>query len=511
MSIRPSLRILGVLVLLLSSAMGVVLLWNLYEFLIFQDPEHKMSLYATLLSVVIGLFLSLGLVLAGKKNFEALGRRESFFIVSFAWLLGGGVGALPFYFWAHFSGNTSHEFASYINCYFETVSGLTTTGASILGNIPEVPRGLLFWRALVQWIGGLGIVVLFVAVMPLLAMANKKILRAETSDIGGAQDTPNLRDMAQTLWLIYVAFTSAQILLMKLTDPSLSWFTCVTFAFSTTATAGFSIFNESAGTLASSTQLVLILFMFLSGINYALFYGLLKGKWRAFFKNTELRAYVMTLFIAFFIIALALKGKSYLSMKGEIVNDPSYFRVALDSLFQTVSLYTTTGFSNANSNLWPDLAKYILILLMFVGGCSGSTGGGIKVIRFLALFKMLAVELERAFRPNVIRPCTVGGHSLNSHQKHSILVHLHMVFALIAVGTLLLFFFEGGELDLVSAFTASLASINNIGPGFSLVGVTENYNFFSSNSKLLLSFLMVVGRLEVFTVLALFTKRFWQF
>ena len=511
MSLRPSLRVLGILVLLLSLAMGLVLLWNLYELYFIRNEKNIISFYANALAFFVGVSFSSFLIFIGKKNYESLGKRESFFIVSFSWILGAGVGALPFYFWAILSGQTQHEFYQYINCYFETVSGLTTTGASILSNIPEVPRALLLWRALVQWIGGLGIVVLFVAVMPLIAVANKKIFRAETSDIGRNQDTPSLKDMAQVLWLIYLFFTITQIFLMRLTDSDLSWFTCVTFAFSTTATAGFSIFNESAGTLKSSTQMVLILFMFLSGINYALFYGVLKGKWKNFLENTEFRVYLFTLFFVSCVMALALKDTSYGSMTGTVVSDPSYFRVALDSIFQAVSLHTTTGFSTANSNNWPEFAKYLLILMMFVGGCSGSTGGGIKVVRFIALFKLLVIELERAFRPNVVRPCTVGEEPLSSHQKHSILIHLHIVFALIAGGTFFLFFLEGGELDLVTAFTASLASINNIGPGFSLVGVTENYGFFSASSKALLSFLMVVGRLEVFTVLALFSRRFWQF
>ena len=511
MSLRPAIRVLGILLLLLSVSMCVVLFWNAYEVYMVGSKAHYEVLYATCSSILIGLSLSCFMILWGSNQYDLLGKRESFFIVSCAWLLGGAIGALPFYFWALMSDSLDHEFASYVNCFFETVSGLSTTGASILSNIPELPRGLLFWRAFIQWLGGLGIVVLFVAVMPFLSLANKKIFRAETSDIGKAQDTPSLRDMAQTLWLIYMSFTVCQIFLMKWSDPTLSWFTCLTFGFSTTATAGFSIFNESSGGLAPLTQGIIIFFMFLSGVNYGIFYELIRGHVKPLLRNIELRAYVLTVFVASLLIAGSLYGTSYHSMMGGEVDAPSYLRRFFDSLFQVVSVHTTTGFSNANSNDWPEFAKYILILLMFIGGCSGSTGGGIKVVRFLALFKMLGSELERSFRSNVIRPCSVGGSPLSQLQKYSILTHILIVFALIAFGTFSLFFFEGGKLDLVTAFTACLASINNIGPGFSLVGVTQNYGFFSDFSKIFLAFLMVVGRLEVFTVLALFSKRFWKF
>ena len=510
MHLRLSFRVLAILICMLSVSMAFPLIWILIEKFTNGGPD-KYVIQALGLAIILGLLLALVLYFLGSRNLKSLGRREAFFIVSFAWFIGAGIGALPFYLWAILSGNLSHDFGSYINCYFEAMSGLTTTGASILSNIPAVPKGLLLWRAFIQWLGGLGIVVLFVAVMPILASANKKIFQAETSNIGKNQDTPSLQDMAQVLWLIYGTLTLLQIVFMKLVDPSLDWFTCITFGFSTSATAGFSIFNESSGSINIAAQWIVVLFMFLAGVNYSLFYHLIKGKPSVFFKNVEFKYYILVVVFATIIIAYSISGTSYHSMAGDIVQNNSSIATVLDSAFQVVSLHTTTGFSNANSNDWPDLAKFVLILLMFVGGCSGSTGGGIKVIRFVALFRMLAAELERAFRPGVVRPCVVGGSALSSNQKHTILSHILFVVGLAVVCSILLFLMEGSKLDLITAFTASIASINNIGPGFSLVGVTENYSWFSPTSKLLLSFLMAVGRLEVFTVLALLSRRFWRF
>ena len=510
MSVRASCRILGILLLILSLSMGLALGWSLYEIFIEYKP-HSGVFSALGAGILIGILLSLTLIFAGTKNDIALGKRESFFIVSGVWILGAGIGAVPFYLWARFSGNDGHPFSQFINCYFEAMSGLTTTGASLLDQIPELPRGLLFWRAFIQWLGGLGIVVLFVAVMPLMAVDNKKIFQAETSSIGKSQDTPSLHDMAQILWGIYGSLTLLQVLLMKVADPSLSWFTCITFGFSTAATAGFSIFSESAGSLSAPVQWVVILFMFLAGINYTLFYQILKGRFRPVLQNIELRSYIGVLLVSSLVVGAAIAGTKYPSMSGKIMDKADFFRSLLDATFQVVSIHTSTGFSNVDFNEWPDTARFVLILLMFVGGCSGSTGGGIKVIRFVALFKMLAAEVERSFRPNIIRPCLVQGLPLSGHQQHSILLHVLFVCGLIAASTLLLFLFENGKPDLLTAFTASLASVNNIGPGFSLVGASANYVWLSPPSKLLLAFLMVVGRLEIFTVLSLLSRRFWSF
>ncbi len=511
MSLRPSLYVLGILLLLLSGSMGVVLLWNIYEVLVYGDLVHYQSFQATFCALVVGLVISMNLIFLGDKNLEALGLRESFFIVTFAWFLGGAVGALPFFFWAHFSGNIEHEFSHYVNCYFEIMSGLTTSGVSVLSAPASLPQSILFWRALVQWLGGLGIVVLFVAVIPMIAAASKKILSAETSGIGGHQDTPSLQETAQILWIIYAVLTILQILVMKVSDFNLPWFTCLTFALSTTPTSGLSILNDSAGSLSVLTQWVIIFFMFISGINYALFYHLLRGKWRIFWNNSEFRVYLGTVFLASLVVGLNLKGASYFSLTGEPIEDPSFARILLDSFFQVISVQTTTGFSNVDSNSWPDMARYILFLLMFVGGCAGSTAGGVKIVRIIAFFKMLFAELERSFRPNVVRPCSIDGGTLSHAQKHSILLHIMVCFFLVGFGSLLLFFLEGGRLDFITAISSLITCFSNVGFGFSKVGATSNFGFYSDGSKLLLLFMMVVGRLEVFTVLALFSRRFWKF
>jgi len=490
--------------------MALPLVWSVYDLLISHDKAHQPVLQAFAATILTGLGLSALLYTISLKSQGQPGRREAMFIVSSAWFLGAALGAMPYYSWAFLSGSGTHEFASYVNCYFESISGLTTTGASILSDIESVPRGLLLWRALSQWIGGLGIVVLFVAVMPLLASTNKRIFQAESSGIGKNQDTPSLQEMARVLWLIYTGLTILQTVLLRMADPDLGWFSALSFAFSTAATAGFSIFNQSAGGISMLSQWICIIFMFIAGVNYSLYFRLVRGKPGDLFRDIEFRVYFLTLAGATIILYLYIQGYPYHDMAGQPASSTT-FRAVTDAAFQSVSIQTTTGFSTADSDQWPVITHLVLVVLMLIGGCAGSTGGGIKVIRFVALFKMIYAEIERVYRPNVVRPCLVGSGTLTQSQRHSVLIHVFMVFALIAAGGFLLLAIEGPEvMDLSTALTAATASVNNIGPGFSLVGATQNYSFLSTPSKILLAFLMGVGRLEVFTVMALFTPRFWR-
>ncbi len=504
-------KILGLLLLLLTAGMAIPLGISAVEFFTSTNPYQIIPLQGILSGIGGGLLISMTLLYLNRNAEASFGKSEAVLLVFLAWFIGAIIAALPFYFWAEYHHTASGKvtpFMNYVNCFFETVSGLTTTGASILTNISEIPDALLFWRALIQWYGGLGIVVLFVAILPMISGGNKKLFSAEATGISKDGSTPKIQETARSLWLIYVFITALQVLVMKLLDPSLSLFTAITFAFSTAATAGFSVFNESAGTMIPAIQWTIIVFMVIAGVNYGLYYQVIKGKWRDLIFDMEFVSYIIILTIAAVLISINIHGHPYVDMLG---NPPSSSmeQTIRDATFQVVSIQTTTGFSNADFNLWPVFSEYILLGVMFIGGCGGSTGGGIKVSRVVTCFKLFLSQLEKVYRPSVIRPIKVGKNVLGEDIKITILLHFIAVIILAFLGAMLLILFEN-DIDSLSAFSASIATINNIGPGFSLVGATQNYSWLTNPSKIILALWMLIGRLEVFTVLVIFTPRFWK-
>lgn len=512
LELRTISKVLGALILLLGVGMLIPLGIALWQHHQLGTDASLMTIQAMAGGIAIAILVASALLIAGRGAEDEVGRAEAVILVFSVWTVGALVGSMPFFIWGQIyaSGHPEESvaFASLINCMFETVSGLTTTGASILSNIESVPSALLFWRAMMQWYGGLGIVVLFVAILPFIAGGNRRLFSAEATGITKDGSTPKIQETARALWTIYVGITILQVVLMMLFDPDMSLFTAMTFAFSTTATAGFSVYNSSVGNMVPAVQWTIIAFMLLSGINYGLYYALWRRKFSEVLRDIELRTYLVIMFVAVLFVAVNISSENYGNMFGNMrrTDVETIFR---DATFQVVSITTTTGFSNADSNMWPLLSQVILIGLMFVGGCGGSTGGGIKVIRFVVLFKLFYYQLEKAYRPNVVRPLKIGRKVLGDHLKVGILIHILIVFFLAFLGTFLLACFES-DIDAISAFTASVATINNIGPGFGLVGATGNYEWMSDPSKLLLTLWMLIGRLEVFTVLVIFSPRFWK-
>lgn len=504
-------KILGLLLLLLTCGMVFPLGIAIYDFTQGATPQAATPVQGILTGIIVGLVSSIALMFFNRDARTNVGKSEAILLVFLAWLLGSVLAAFPFFFWAQYAlaySGLETPFTSMINCTFESVSGLTTTGASILTDIRAIPDSLLFWRAILQWYGGLGIVVLFVAVLPMIAGGNKKLFSAEATGISKDGSTPKIQETARYLWLIYLGFTISQVAIMLITEPGLSLFSAITFAFSTTATAGFSIYNESVGSLTPATQWVIITFMLISGVNYGLYYQLFRGRWRDLVRDVELKWYLIIIFVSTATITLVIHGVNYNDMSGQIVTG-SWVQNLRDAALQVVSINTTTGFSSADSNQWPVICQMIMVCLMFIGGCGGSTGGGIKVIRIVSSFKLFFSQMEKVYRPQVIRPIKVGRQALQNHTKIAILLHILAIILLSFMGAGLLFIFEP-QIDGATAFTASIATVNNIGPGFSLVGATQNYSFFSDSSKLLLTFWMLIGRLEVFTVLVIFSPRFWK-
>ena len=516
MNIRCVLKQFALLVLSLSALLVVTGTWSLYRVMA-GDADEGAAALSLMLAAGLGAICGAGIWMWTHHNRNAIGRREAMLLVAMTWLLGAAISAVPFFLWAHLgsNANTVEPFDSYVDAYFEAMSGLTTTGATIITDIPAVPRSLLMWRSLTHWLGGLGIVVLFVAVLPSLGVGGKKLFHVESARRTSGGVRPQIRETARVLWLIYLGMTAAEIVLLKL--AGMTWYDSVAHTFSTLATGGFSTHNASIGAYQSGwIDVIVIVFMVLAGINFGLYYLLIRRRWRNIWTDTELRVYLSAVAITSVIVCSGLVGRALWTISDSSGGEPgiveaSVVESARYGVFQLVSIHTGTGFCTADYNHWDFLPKAVLVMLMFVGASSGSTCGGIKVFRFIILFKILWVEIERIFRPNVVRTIKVGKSPVDSDLRQSTLAYILGVFLLFGIGTVGLMLLEADkQIDVTTAATASAATLNNIGPGLARVGATENYAWFSAPSKILMSLLMVLGRLEVFAIIVLFNPRFWR-
>ncbi len=442
-------------------------------------------------AITIGVTVAISLVallVLRTRRVESLSTRDGFLLVTMSWVCASLVGAMPFYF-----SDAIHSFA---DAFFETISGFSTTGASILTNIEALPRSLLFWRSLTHWLGGMGIVVLAVAILPMMGIGGLQLIRAEAPGPTVDRITPRITETAKILWFVYVIFTFAETLLLM--AGGLNWFDSLTHAFGTLATGGFSTKNAGVGHYNSAyVDGIITLFMLLAGINFSLHYRLFTGRIKSLLRDTELKAYLLAFSLATFVITIALYGKNYSGIGAS-------FRYAA---FQAASIMTTTGFATADFEQWTVLAQIVLFMLMFVGGCAGSTGGGIKVIRLVILFKQALNEMKLLIHPRGVFTLKISG----SMVKKNIVYAVSGFFFLYVVSLLIItFVVASGGHDIITAFTAALATLGNIGPGFGNIGPAENYGFFQDYIKWTLSFAMLVGRLELYTVLVIFMPWFWK-
>jgi trk system potassium uptake protein TrkH len=482
-----------------------------------QMPGEGEAGLALLLAAAVGVLFGFPLLLSSRGKTQQLGRREALLLVALAWTIGAALSALPFRFWAamHDFDPGQEQFTHYVDCYFEAMSGLTTTGASILTDIESIPRSLLFWRAFTHWIGGLGIVVLFVAVLPILGVGGKRLFRFEAPGPKKEGVRPRIRAAAQVLWMIYLGITLAEVIALRL--AGLSLFDAVTHAFATLATGGFSTKNASIAAFGSwKVELIIIFFMFMAGVNFALYDMLLARRWREVFRNPEWRAYVWVMLVATLIIVVIVLGHPIFLTSGNHAS-PGFWPTLRHCLFTVVSIQTTTGFCTADFDQWGFPAQALLILLMFIGGCAGSTGGGIKVIRFVILVKILRAELETVFRPQVVRTVRVGRSSIDPQMRSATLVYFLLIGIVVLCSTGLVIYFEtphkldsGGGDAATTAFSAVVANLNNIGPGLDRVGATCNYAWLTQPTKVLLCLLMALGRLELYAFLVLILPVFWR-
>ena len=516
MNYRLILRQLGLLVLVLSGLLLLIWGWAAIEFELIEDKPRSIHLpillSAAFGAVIAGLFLIVGKKPKNEQGTGSMGRREALLLVSSSWFVGAIVSAAPFLLWARMAAEKDHPFQSVINCFFEAMSGLTTTGATILTDIATLPEPLLLWRSLTQWLGGLGIVVLFVAVLPSLGVGAKKLFRVEAPGPDPEGVRPQIRETARILWMIYVGMTIIEIVTYRI--AGMNWFDATCHSFTTLATGGFSTQNASLGHYNSRwIDIITSVFMVLAGANFGLYYAAIRGKLRVIWSDTEFRFYMFLLTAGSAIVVFSLlgSGQALTSTTGS-TESSSIGNTITQGVFTAVSIQTNTGFTIADYDTWPFTAKAVIVMMMFIGGCAGSTAGGIKVIRIWIALKVMFGELERAFRPSVVRPLKVGKAAIDPELKLATISYVLGVVVLFTAGAGALMILESGnpECDFTTAATASIATICTVGPGLAKVGATQNYEWFSDASKLLLCMLMAIGRLEVFAVLVLLTPRFWR-
>ncbi|MBO6576692.1 MAG: potassium transporter [Rhodothermales bacterium] len=440
----------------------------------------------------------------GRGEGDAIRIREGFAIVALAWIVISLAGAVPLLL----GGVT----ASFTDAFFETVSGFTTTGATILGgggnpDIESLPNAFLFWRSLTHWLGGMGIIVLTLAILPILGVGSMQLFKAEVPGPTADKLTPRVRETARRLWLIYVGITAVQVAVLA---PALGLFEAVNHAFATMATGGFSTRNASVGHFSSAyVDWVITLFMYVAGVNFALHFRLLRGQAITVFRDTEFRVYTLIVLVASVVTALALWDPVRLAMPGGGVSQGyADFTEALRfGAFQSTAIVTTTGFATADYELWPPVAIGVLFVLFFVGGMAGSTGGGVKVVRHVLLFKNSFKEVKQLVHPQAVLNVRLNDRVVPQEVMRNVLSFIVLYFALIGLGTLAMTVVGA---DILTAFGGALSSVGNVGPAFGTLGPAENYAHIPAAGKWVLSFLMVAGRLEIFTMLIIFAPSFWR-
>lgn len=446
------------------------------------------DLTALLISAGISFAVGVPLYFATRLTSQTdIGYREGFLAVGLGWILAAVFGAVPYLI---------HGVFGPVDALFESMSGFSTTGASALVDYNQ-PHGLMFWRSLSQWLGGMGIIVLFIAVLRPLGAGAMRLFAAEAPGPVPERLTPRIRDTARNLWLIYIGFSALEVILLVAFGADAYNAFCHTFA--TMATGGFSTFGTSIAAFDSlAVELVIVFFMFLAGGNFALYFAVVKGRPSRLFGNPEFRAYACIMAAAVVMVAASLMiAKSHFGAGHA-------FR---EALFQVTSLQTTTGFVTADFDLWNPFAKLVLVLLMIIGGSAGSTGGGFKVARVLVLGKSIRHEFTRQIHPKAVLPLKIGGKMVSESVRANVLGYFLIYVCVFILGTLLV---SATSVDLITSTTSVAATLNNIGPGLGAVGATLNYAFFEPFAKIVLIALMVIGRLEIFAILIPLTRSFWR-
>ena len=473
--------------------------------------DNTRTIVALLLCGLFPIAAGITGFLFSKTDSYNLGKREGFGIVTFGWIAAAAFGAIPFIIVSDLT---------WYDAFFETMSGFTTTGASILDNtlvlnsgktlqygIKDLPYGLLYWRSMTHWLGGMGIIVLSLAIIPFLGIGGQQLYNAEVPGPTSDQLTPRIANSAKILWVVYTLLSILETLLLL---PAMPLFDAWCHTCGTMATGGFSTLQSSVGGFNSAyIDWILTLFMFLAGGNFVLHYRALKGKPLFHFKDEEFRWYLSITVIATIGITIGLMLNNSPIMTTAGLELPVTFNNALRySAFQVVSIMTTTGFCTANFDIWPVFTVILLVFLMFIGGCGGSTGGGMKVSRFILLIKYAKLQLQRCLFPHLISNIRLNKSRVNTETLHKVLSFFFLFIFLYIIFSFILAFFPG--VDFKTAVSASIASLGNIGPGISKVGATCTYAWMHPAAKIILTIAMLIGRLEIYTVLVIILPTFWK-
>ena len=453
---------------------------------IYGETDAAISFIETILPMLIlGGFL----VYTTKADTSHLKIRDGYIIVALCWLLASAFGAIPFFL--------SGCIPNYIDAFFETASGFTTTGSTILTDIEALPKGMLFWRSFTHWLGGMGIIVFAIALLPALGISGSRIAKAETTGPTFGKLTPKFSETAKILYLIYLGMTIVEVILLIL--GGLDLYDALIHTFGSVGTGGYSSYNASIAKFDSLyIDIVITVFMFLAGTNFTLYYHAIRGHWRDIFHDNEFKCYLIIFSSASALIALNLWANHSYETLGQSVRY---------SVFQSASIMTTTGYTTADFDLWPSFCKMILFILMFIGGCSSSTSGGMKVVRFLLVFKYLKRGISIRLHPHAVVSIKLNGKPISADTITSVINFLFLYTGIFILGIVLVSF---ENLDLITTASAVAACLGNIGPGFNLVGPVLNYSLFSDFTTLLLAVYMLIGRLELFTIILLFTRQFWN-
>ena len=439
-------------------------------------------------TIVTVMLVALALAYPSRRaSIRSMRAVEGFVGVALSWIVMSLFGALPYVF--------SGAIPSYVDALFEMVSGITTTGSSILTDLESLPRSIIFWRSFSHFIGGMGVLVFMMAILPMDEQHSMHLMRAEVPGPVKGKLVPRMRDTAKILYLLYIAITVAEVVFLLLGGMPL--FDSLCTAFGTTATGGFGVHNNSMAYYDSAyLEMVVAVFMVLSGVNYNLYYLVILRRSIKGFKSEELGWY------------LAIIAAATVTIASNIVKSVGSMAHALRlAFFQVASIMTSTGFASTDFDLWPAYSKVLLVLLMIIGACAGSTGGGTKVSRLIIIVKAAVAELRQQASPRSVLRVTLDGERLDAETIRTTLVFLIMYASLVVLSCLLLSI-QG--VDLITTFTSTIACISNIGPGLALVGPTGNFAFWSDPAKLLLSFLMIAGRPEIYAIMMLFSRHVWR-
>ena len=476
-----TLNVIGGLLLIMGTLMLTTIAFALY----YGEPYLPL-LFSSLTTIAVGAFLKF--TTKSSKDAE-IKKRDGYLIVTMGWVSMAIFGTLPYL--------ATGSIPSITNAFFETMSGLSTTGASILDNIEEMPRAVLFWRSLTQWIGGMGIIVLTIAILPMLGIGGMELFVAEAPGPTKDKIHPRIKETAKRLWVIYVALTTLQTILFLF--AGMTFFDAINHALTTNSTGGFSTYQNSIAFFNSPLiEYITIVFMFLAGTNFTLLYFGLKGKFKNVFKNDEFRWYVMA------VGGLVIVLTPIIYYSGAYAHFGTAFRAAL---FHVVSIITTTGFASGDFTTWGSLATFIFFLLLFSGASAGSTSGGIKIVRIIVLMKNGFLEFKRRLHPNAVIQVHLNDQPVSNTIIYNLLAFIFLYLFIFTIGSAVM---TALGVEFVEAISTVATSLGNVGPGIGAYGPSNSFAALPAGSKWVLSFLMLFGRLELFTVALLLTPYYWK-